>query len=241
MQDWGGSDVKVVTQAPGGALSHTCAKAGGKDKLGWGGHLKMAQTATQPAVAYDQMPQDAESGQNVVFQQRNADGSWGNAELPGPIGKTQTGPSIAWDPQEGFGIAVVDAQTNELGYFRKAPGRTTWPLDPVFGSGSGGWYPSLAMDPVNHEPAIAFYVCSPAAGLNETQCRTDTNELRVTQRIANVWQDQLVDAEGGYAPQLAFFASGMRVIAYRQPVAKDPLNGTAVPGAGILKLAVEHP
>jgi hypothetical protein len=244
MQDWGGSDVKVVSMAPtapAGTRTSTCAKAGGKDKEGWGGHLKMVGTSTQPAIVYDEMPQDAETGQKVVFQQRLPGGAWGGAEIPLAIANTQSGPSLAWDSTEGFGIAVFDANTSKLGYIYKRVGMPTWSaLDPVFGAGSGGWYPTLAIAPDTHEPSIAFYVCSPISGRNPTQCSTDTNELRVTQRTPSRWLETLVDPEGGYLPQLAFFSGGRRVIAYRQPVARDPGTGNLVAGAGILKLAVER-
>ena len=40
----------------------------------------------------------------------------------------------------------------------------------IFGSGSGGWYPSLAMDPVHNEPAVAFYICSKRGGVAAGTC-----------------------------------------------------------------------
>jgi hypothetical protein len=192
----------------------------------------------QPALIYDKMAQDPDvNGQNVYFHRHTATGWTAAANLLG-ISNTRSGPSLAWDSTEGYGIAVED--NSQLGYIHSALGTVWSSVDPVFGAGSGGWYPSLAMDPVFHEPAIAFYVCSPASGLTETGCPTDQNELRVTQRTGGNWQETLVDAEGGYLPQLAFFASGKKVVAYRQPLAKDPATGRAVPGAGVLKLAVER-
>jgi hypothetical protein len=86
-------------------------------------------------------------------------------------------------------------------------------------SGSGGWYPSLAMDPVNHEPAIAFYVCSPRSGVNPTSCSTPNDELRIAQRVSGTWRETVVDQGGGYSPKLGFLKSNKRVVVYRVPPA----------------------
>ena len=91
---------------------------------------------------------------------------------------------------------------------------------PVFGGGSGGWYPSLAMDPVNHEPAIAFYVCSKISGQAEGTCLENEDELRIIQRVFSNWRETLVDSEGGILPKIGFFANGKRVVAYRVPKTK---------------------
>ena len=100
---------------------------------------------------------------------------------------------------------------------------------PIFGSGSGGWFPSLAMDPVFHEPAVAFYICSTTQGKSTIQaCDPKDDELKVIQRIAGTWRETLVDSGGGYLPKLGFFATGKRVVAYR------------VPKTGHVRLAVEH-
>ena len=96
------------------------------------------------------------------------------------------------------------------------------------------------MDPVNHEPAIAFYICSPRGSINETGCLTNEDRLMVTQRVVGTWRETLVDPAGGYAPKIAFFASGKRVVVYRSPPAVDPATGVTVTGVGALKIAVER-
>jgi hypothetical protein len=100
--------------------------------------------------------------------------------------------------------------------------------DPVYQAGSGGWYPSLAIDPKTHDPSIAFYICSPSAGVNEGGCSPNDDELRVSTRVEGNWREVLVDSEGGWSPKLAFLSTGQRVIAYRAPA------------NGALKLAVER-
>lgn len=91
--------------------------------------------------------------------------------------------------------------------------------DPVFGSGSGGWYPSLAWDPTYHEPAIAFYYCDSRVGQNEGTCPTGEDKLVITQRNSSAgnWREEDVDLEGGIQIQLGFFTTGKRWVAYRDP------------------------
>lgn len=244
-QDWAGSDVELWE----GALpptTPTCLSQGGNNKDAWGGHVQLALGPDdQPAIIYDQMPGTGDTnGANVIFQRRKADGTWTPAALLLSIGNTQTGASIAYDSMEGLGIAVVDRATNELKYINSANGTAWSAVDPVFGSGSGGWYPSLAMDPVNHEPAIAFYICSPSGSENETSCTTTDDRLVVTQRIGGNWRETLVDEGGGYHPKLGFLTPqamvSKRVVAYRAPAAIDPATGITVTTVGALKLAVER-
>jgi hypothetical protein len=102
------------------------------------------------------------------------------------------------------------------------------------------------MDPVFHEPAIAFYVCSDQANSAETGCRTTVDELRVTQRnnASGRWNQTVVDQGGGYAPKLGFFTpaplTSKRFLVYRTPSAIDPTTQQIVATAGALKLAVER-
>ncbi len=224
-QDWSASDIELWegTPPPSGKK---CLYAGGSNKVGNGGHLQMIMANGQPALVGDQINSEAVgNGSNVVFQMRKSDGSWSAASPVLTVANTMTGPSLAWDSTEGYGIAVTDGNSNQLRYLKSANGTQWNEPDEVYGTGTGGWWPSLAMDPVNHEPAIAFYVCSPASA--RTQCLAVEDELRVTQRIGGNWRDVLVDSEGGYAPKLGFFASGKRVVVYRHPT------------TGALKLAVE--
>ena len=150
----------------------------------------------------------------------------------------QSGPSLAWDAQEGFGVAVQDRSTNQLLYFSSLDGNFG-ASDLVFGAGAGGWYPSLAMDPVNHEPAIAFSFCSPQ-DLNESGCLTSQDELRVAQRSGGNWNQVVVDVGGGAVPKLGFLSSGKRVLVYRSPPAIDSMTSQPVLAPGKLKLAVER-
>jgi hypothetical protein len=152
------------------------------------------------------------------------------------VTNAQRGASLAWDSVMGYGIAVVERSVNRL-TFVQCRGTTAthctraadWSTpDPVYESGTGGWYPSLAVDPKTHDPSIAFYNCSNSAGANEGGCNPNDDELRVTTRIEGNWREVLVDADGGWSPKLAYLSTGQRVIAYRAP------------GNGVLKLAVDR-
>jgi len=235
-QDWNGSDVELAEGALGSLTPTTCLKGGGDDKKAWGGRQEMIIGPNdQPALVYDQTYNGADtSGQNVIFQKRNANGTWAAPQEVMAVARVGSGPSLAYDATEGYGIAAVEADASLLQYIKSADGVNWTSPDDVFGAGSGGWYPSLAMDPVNHEPAIAFYVCSPTAGVNELSCPENSDELRVTQRIANNWRETTVDKAGGYLPKLGFFnamslsGAPKRVVAYRDP------------RTGVVKLAVER-
>ncbi len=242
MQDWAGSDVELWE----GAMPPTagsCLAQGGNNKDAYGGHNQLVIGADdQPAIIYDQMFGTSDTnGINVFFQKRSPAGTWTNAGgALLTVSNTQTGAALAYDRTEGYGIAFVDRATNELKYVNSLNGTAWNEIDPVFGAGSGGWYPSLAMDPINHEPAIAFYVCSPRSSVNETGCTTTEDKLVVTQRVVGTWREAVVDLNGGYHPKLAFFATGKKVLVYRTPPAINPTTGLTVPGVGALKIAVER-
>jgi hypothetical protein len=241
IQDWGATDVEVWEGNPP-SQTGVCAAQSGNVKKGYGGHLQMViGPNNQPAIIYDKMDRTADiQGVDVLFQRRATSGQWSAPASVLTISNTQTGAALAYDPTEGYGIAVFDLAVGQLSYINSTNGTAWSAADPVFGSGSGGWYPSLSMDPVNHEPAIAFYVCSPRGGVSPTGCNASEDELRVTQRIAGTWRETLVDSEGGYHPKVGFFASGKRFVVYRAPPAVNPATGLTVTNVGVLKLAVEQ-
>lgn len=246
LQDWGASDVELWSGPWGGTLAPTVLAAGGKDKKGYGGHNQLVMGASQPAVIYDEMPATADgSGKMVWFTERTADGNWTTPQIiynvldTGPLGA-----SFAYDGtdggREGFGLAL--GAGSKLSYLNRNPTTGLWSdPDEFFTTGSGGWYPSLAMDPIYHEPAIAFYVCSTRAGRGDTQCLDTENELRVTQRPqSGNWIEVVVDPEGGYAPKLGFFASGKRFVVYRSPHGVEQATGRSLENVGVVKIAVEQ-
>jgi hypothetical protein len=236
-QDWGASDVELWEGVPPPTVS-TCVAAGDAA----GGHNQLViGAANQPALVYDQMVDSADNlAANVVFQKRNSAGTWTSRATLFSLTDVQSGPSLAWDAQEGYGVAVLDRTSNQLLYVNSQNGTAWSATDTAFGAGSAGWYPSLAMDPVHHEPAIAFVVCSPDLNTTETSCLTSQDSLRVTQRVDGHWSDQLVDPGGAARPKLGFFASGKRFVVYRTPQAIDSTTSMPVTGVGRLKLAVER-
>lgn len=247
MQDWAASDVEVVEGANEAALGGSRRCLTGDHKEAYGGRIQLViGKDDQPSVVYDAAFGGADTvGQNVYHQQRNPDGTWSAVHSLLTLSDTMSGASLAYDKdKEGYGLAYTDRMSSQLRYIRSTLGgpAASWSQpDDVFGVGTGGWYPSLAMDPVFHEPAIAFSVCSPAARVNETSCLQSDDEVRVSQRVGSpgTWRETLVDRGGGWAPKLKFFASGKRVVAYRTPPSRDS-SGKVNPSAGQLKLAVER-
>jgi hypothetical protein len=236
-QDWAGSDVELASGGPT-AWQHRVVASGGDMKGAYGGHLQMVMAGEQPALVFDQAFGAADApGQNVFFQRRGADGvSWTPPVQVQAVANTMLGASLAYDATVGFGIAVVDRPSSRLTYIScagstgtrcAAAGDWTTP-DPVFQTGSGGWYPSLAFNPSTHEPSIVFHLCSLQAGRNEGSCSPADDALIVTTRVEGQWREVTVDFDGGWSPKLAFLSTGQRVVLYRLPT------------TGALTLAVER-
>lgn len=218
-QDWAGSDLEIGIGGQG-AWQKSVVIAGGKDKQAYGADLQMVIANGQPAIVSDQGfgGPDA-AGQNVLFSRRNADGTWATPVRPiDSIANTQTGPSLAYDPTLGFAIAVVDKGQDALYFTRSVNDGKTWSeKDPVYQSGSGGWYPSLSINPDSHDPSIAFYICARAGGKQEGSCPERDDRLVVSERIGGIWRETTVDENGGWHPKLGHLPDGKRVVVYRDP------------------------
>ncbi|QRN95462.1 hypothetical protein JRI60_41420 [Archangium violaceum] len=226
-QDWEGSDLELVEGGPTSWAPRMLAMSA-DTKAGYGGHISMVMAGGQPALVHDQVLDSADArGRNVLFQRRKPDGTWTTALRVQTVSDTQLGASLGWDSQVGYGVAVVDRTSNKLTYTFSKDGVSWSEPDPVFQSGAGGWYPSLAFDPVHHEPHIAYYICSNNVSANEQSCDPRVDELHISAFIEQNWNDVLVDAAGGWGAKLAFLSTGKRVVAYRAP------------DSGVVKLAVE--
>jgi len=218
-QDWAGSDIECLRGTPGN-WARECSKPGGNDKDAPGGHMQMVMVNDVPYVFWDKVFGGADtSGQDVFYMNRTGANAWSMPRLVLNTGSTQQGVSPAYDPMVGLGVAIIDLSDNVLRYLGKTLAAGQWDTaDPVFGVGTGGWYPSLAMDPEFHEPAIAFYVCSDRQFQNVSQCKTDFDEVRVAQRNSTSlqWNTETVDTSTVIAIKLGFLRNGRKVIAYRE-------------------------
>lgn len=227
-QDWGASDFKVV-KGSGTNWVRSCVVTGGNDKNAWGARTALAKAENGDiGFVFDQAFDGAASrGTGVQFLTRKANGTFTQRTSLYAVQNTGSGATIAWDSVLGWGVAVTDVSvgTPQLSYRRGAidatTGAVTWAsVRAVYQTGTGGWYPSLAFDPVNHEPAIAFYLCSARPGITDIfGCDESFDELRISQLFGNQmdWTSDTVDPAGAYFPKLGFFASGKRVVAYRDP------------------------
>lgn len=232
--DYTGSDLESV-EGPLGALMPRCVFAGFDTKPGRGARLMMAAgPGDETVLVYDQNVKTGDGvGEDAVLQRRTATG-WTAPVTVLSSPDTMTGPQVAWDAMEGYAVAVVRGSI--LSYRRSADAVTWDAEETVVAQGSGGWYPSLAIDPVSHEPSLAFYDCSRTSNIGVADCQSSQDALRVVSRGGGRWQTPItVDEEGGWAPKLGFLSNGKRVIAYRVP---NPVDAAA--RSGVLKLAVER-
>ncbi len=231
--DYTGSDLESM-EGTLGALAPRCIFAGFDTKPGRGARLMMtAGPNDETVLVYDQNVKTSDgAGADAVLQRRTATG-WTPPQVVLASPNTMTGPQVAWDAVEGYAVAAVRGSV--LGY-RRSPDAVTWDEEEtVVSSGSGGWYPSLAMDLINHEPSIAFYDCSLTSNVAVAECQTSQDSLKVTRKGGGRWQTPItVDAEGG-VPKLGLLSNGRRVIAYRVANTMDDSSRT-----GLLKLAIER-
>lgn len=228
-QDWAGSDLKLSEGGPTN-WNNVCLQSSGNTKQAYGARINLVMAGEQPALVHDQAFGGADTvGRNIIFQKRNANGTWSTPATVLNIANTQSGGSLAWDPDAGFGIAAIEKSSDTLQYTSSKDGTQWSQALPIFGGQSGGWYPSLAFDPKFHEPSVAFYNCANRTGVSEiTECVPGEDALMVMSYVGNAWQTaKEVDPAGGYLPKLGFFSNGKKVIAYRDP------------RTGVLKLAVE--
>lgn len=239
--DFGGSDLKL---ASGGPTSWTyapvdCSKAA-PEQGGHGGHTQLVVGDDGfGALVEDTEPAGDVPGVGVYFRKQDSSGLWSHptTALGGPFGDlpqggpqdTLSGPTLSYDSQVGYGVAVYDNSAHKLFYTESTSPLTRWSTSlPLVGSGSQGWYPSLAFDPVAHQPSVAFYYCSSTPGKSQSGCSVSEQSLQIISRLGGNWQTpQVVDSAGALLPKLGFLSTGKRVIVY-----KDPFTG-------FLKLAAE--
>ncbi len=220
VQDWAGSDVECWhgDGTNPASMIGECTQSGGDAKYSWGGHIHMVMANDQPAITYEQEPAGGDvASQNVFFQPRAGTG-WQSQRRGFDDREHRRWAALAHDSMLGFGIAAQDASTGVLFYTSKSPSAQQWSQAlEVFGAGTGGLFPSLAIDPTFHEPAIAFFNCSPQSGVNDlSTCLTSHQEVGISQLTDGVWNHDTVDTVTARRLRLGFLpASGKRVLAYR--------------------------
>jgi hypothetical protein len=217
--DFGKSDWELSIGGPT-TWAHQMIQAGGDNGKSYGGHSQMVMVDDQPAMICDQMPNTANGpGSNVLFEKRLADGGWAGPTSPVlTIPNLQSGASLAYDGQLGFAVAAVNKDQNQLVFTQSSDGVAQWTTpDPVAQSGTTGWYPSMAVSPITHDPSIAYYHCSTNPGVAEGSCPAAQDELRIAERVVGNWNVSTVDTDGAFQPKLAFLSTGKRVILFRHP------------------------
>jgi hypothetical protein len=233
VQDWQASATKMCVGKPlswswaapiaddNCSCANTRGAFGGHNQLIWGPNGSVA-------VVSDQMQNDQGEvfvgGHDVRFSMQRSDGTWttafnpfhaGCASTVDTIHDTQTGPVMAYSAATGFVVAVVDHSTDDLMYVASPDGLNWGQVQHVYNQGSGGWYPSIAVDPISGAPAVAFFICSlsPSA----TSCSPTDAQLVVKELVGSGWQDVLnVPGTQFYLPKLGYLSTGKSVIAYVQ-------------------------
>jgi hypothetical protein len=245
--DFGASDLRFVSGSPGSWAyqvidCESFSQCG--NTTGAGGHTQMVVgTDGYGALVQDGQTDREGAGNGVYFRKQNSNLTWSAppcnkgpfADLAaGGVFSTLSGPTLATDPILGYAVAVYNESNSTLYYTQ--PVTPSNPLDawdtsdpgPQGASGSLGWYPSVAVDPVLHEPSIAFFYCSATPGKVLSECSQNEAQLRLSTRVGSNWMVQVVDPGGGIQPHMAYLSTGKRVIVY-----KDSFTGYT-------KLAVEN-
>ena len=205
-QDWAGSDLEVATGGPG----ELDGARGGRGRQRQGGvrgpHLHGDGGRAAGAGARPGVRQRGWHGRQRAVPAPQRGRHWTPTFQVQTVANTQRGASLAWDSTLGYGIAVVERSDSKL-TFTSCRGTTAsqctmaadWTTpDPVFQAGSGGWYPSLAIDPSTHDPSIAFYICSNSAGVQRG--RVQPERRRAARRHPH--RGQLARGAGGQRGRL---------------------------------------
>jgi hypothetical protein len=210
-RDYAGSDVKCVSGSSGSWVGE-CAKPGGNSsKDGAGPDMHMAMAGDLPVIAFDHdTTGPGGMGANVTVDQRNMLG-WQAQDV---LDTALTQLSLAADSSGSLFVAAFDGSAGTLQYRTRPSGGTWSASEVVFSTGTGGSSPSISIAPTSHAPSVAYFVCSTKPGITPDKC--DTHELRLSVRSPS-WESYLVDAAGGAQIHSGSFASGKRIITYRDP------------------------
>lgn len=247
VQDWVASDVKLCQGTPGNwtnwSAPMTIDASGGHKSGGYGSHNQMVfglNGALAVICDSDQTGQGSvdTGGDNAWFVQQNL-GSYTKtiADWSLPINpfnprnveadilvNTQTGPSMAYNSVFGYSVVVVDTSPPTGGgaaalYYASSPDGVTWTRSTLFSLGSGGYYPSIADDPVSGNPNVVYTICSGEPGVRPAPGACPQPELdlsvisnsppNLTQNVTTVSTDPV------FAPKIAFLSTDKVIIAYR--------------------------
>jgi len=249
IQDWAASDIKLCQGTPPNWTSWsapmTIDASGGHKSGGYGSHDQMIfgqNGALAVLCDSDQTGQGAvdADGENAWFVQQNL-GSWTSttADWSLPINpfnpknteadilvNTQTGPQMAYNSTFGYSVVAVDtapplgAGAAALYYVSSSDGQTWSNRQTVFSLGSGGFYPSIADDPVSGNPNIVYTICSGSPGVlpaPDGACDAPELDLVVVGTNPPNWEANTttISNQAVFMPKIAFLSTDQIVIAYR--------------------------
>ncbi len=210
---------------------------GGLEGFGANNSLTLGEGA-EPAIASNIMSAGTNDVAAQLYFTHRKNGTFSamkRLDTSIPIADAKRGPSLSYNSEgtygfpTGYGIAVEDRTKQTVYYYRSDDGDTWDTQVNVWGSGFGGWWPSLAYDSAG-APNIAFYYCSDPGG-SISQCLV--HQLWLSTLIpSGDWQRQVIDPQGGYLPRLTYF-NGKAAVAYKS------MNSTYSDAANVLMLAIE--
>jgi hypothetical protein len=165
---------------------------------------------------------------------QNSTTGWGTGYLG------DTGPSLAFDPGPqglGYGVAFNCRGclngVDQLSYTQCTPptdctnGNNWTSPDNFFASGTGGWWPSLQIDPILHVAVIAAYNCALHNSVSFGSCPTNEDEVVLWRQVGSNWTHLQVDPDGYFEPKLGLLSTEQAVVVYQM---RD----------GHLRLALQH-
>lgn len=224
VQDYARSDFDATVGTPGNwsSTAAICGSDTGAGLVDQGfGQASSVAVLGDTLLAVTGGQTDIDGTVKNLFAVTYSNGAWGAAHAlfantnPPLAPNDGAGPRVAADPTAGFGLTWSNLTNSILYYASSADGQTWSSHENVFGAGTGGWYPSLAFDPISHQPVVAYYVCSQEPGVNAGSCPAPEDELRVSRRRTDgTWAPITVDPEGGAYPTL-LFNGGQMVVVYR--------------------------
>ncbi len=249
VQDWQASDVKMCQGSPptwkSWSAPMTIDITGAHKTVGYGSHNQMifgvngalAVLCDGDATGQGAVDRDAT---DAWFVQQNL-GSWSSSTVDWslPINpfnprnleadilvNTQTGPQMAYNKTFGYSVVAVDTAPPTGGgaaalYYASSPDGQNWSnRQIVFSLGSGGFYPSIADDPISGNPNIVYTICSGSPGVLPAPGACNAPELDLVTVSTNPpsWSATpatTISNQAVFMPKIGFLSTDKIVIAYR--------------------------
>ncbi len=240
IQDWGASDAKMCFGGPSAAsyswsAPMTISAAGNNKTNGFGVHNQLIYAENGVlALVNDSSAKDegslASGSGPINFTKQTGSNTQTNADWTAPIdpfnpsgagqtlGNPGTGPSMVYDHTFGYGVVATDitAAAPTLSYVSSPDGASWSTRESVYGLGSGGFFPQLAVNPTTHNPVVAFTICSLSPGLQPDThaCSSTDAALETAERTPQGWAKSAELSGNFWTPKFGYLSTGKKVFVY---------------------------